>query len=174
MRNVFAATAFSLVLGASVLSPALAQMGGQSGHRMGMMGGRCATMDMMGHGTMGRSDRGGGMMGNPSRMDAMVAGRLAYLKSELNITEAQTEAWDGYANAVNGRVDTMNGMRQSMMTTMQNGSAVERMDARIAGMEAMLESMKAVSPATKSLYTVLTDEQRKIADLLIGTDCGAM
>ena len=68
----------------------------------------------------------------------------------------------------------MSGMRQSMMANMQNGSAVERMNARIAGMEGMLESMKAVNPAIQSLYTALTDEQKKIADQLIGADCGGM
>jgi hypothetical protein len=41
-------------------------------------------------------------------------------------------------------------------------------------MEAMVETMKAVKPATEKLYAVLSDEQKKIADELIGTDCGAM
>jgi hypothetical protein len=38
----------------------------------------------------------------------------------------------------------------------------------------MVESMSAVKPATEKLYGVLTDEQKKIADQLIGNDCGAM
>ena len=69
----------------------------------------------------------------------MVDGRLAYLKGELNITDAQSEAWTGYANAVKDRVDVMQGMRQAMMDAMQKGSATGRMDARIKSMEAMVE-----------------------------------
>jgi ASC-1-like (ASCH) protein len=60
------------------------------------------------------------------------------------------------------------------MEAMQKGSAIERIDARIKSMEAMVETMKAVKPATEKLYAVLSDEQKKIADELIGTDCGAM
>jgi hypothetical protein len=41
-------------------------------------------------------------------------------------------------------------------------------------MEAMVESMKATNPAMEKLYAVLTDEQKKVADQLIGMDCGAM
>lgn len=127
-------------------------------------------MGMMRHGAMG----GGMMRGGHSRMGAMVAGRLAYLKSELNVTDAQTKAWEGYADAVKSRVETMKGMRQSMISAMQDGNAVDRMEARIAGMQAMLEAMKAVAPATEALYTVLSDDQKKRADQLIGADCGAM
>ena len=144
---------------------------------MGMMGGGCPMMGMMGRGMMGRgwSDDQGGrhMMGRHPRMGAMVDGRLAYLKSELEITDAQAAAWDAYATAVEGRVETMQGMHEGMMETMTAGTAIERMDVRIAGMEAMLESLKAMKPATEGLYAALSDDQKKLADELIGNDCGA-
>jgi hypothetical protein len=120
---------------------------------------------MMGQGMMG---------GRQVRIGAMIEGRLAYLKDELKLNDTQIEAWNGYAEAVKGRVKVMQGMRESMMDAMQKGSAVERLDARISGMEAMLEAMKAVKPATVNLYSVLTAEQKKTADQLIGVDCGAM
>lgn len=169
MKNTGVVAAFIVGFGTLVLSAAAAQTNNQPMPMMGMMGGGCPTMGMMGHGRMGR-----GMMGNHSKMGAMVAGRLAYLKSELNITDAQSEAWEGYADAVTSRVQTMKGMRQNMHAVMQNGGAIERMEARIATMETMVEAMKAVSPATKELYSNLSEEQRKIADNLIGMDCGAM
>lgn len=167
--------ALALALVAASLSPSHAQ--GSNG-MMGMMGGGCPTVGMMGQGGMGSGgwgERGWfrGMMGRQPRMGAMVEGRLAYLKGELNITEEQKAAWDAYASAVNGRVETMQGLHQGMVETMQKGSATERMDARIAAMEAMLESMKALKPATEGLYAVLTAEQKTIADDLIGGDCGA-
>ena len=145
---------------------------------MGMMGGGCAMMGMMGRGMMmgrGWDDerRGRHMMRGHPRMGAMVEGRLAYLRSELEITDAQATAWDAYAAAGKDRVETMQGMHESMMETMQDGTAIERMDVRIAGMEAMLESLKAMKPATEGLYSALGDDQKKLADELIGTDCGA-
>ena len=141
---------------------------------MGMMGGGCPIMGMMGRGGLGEGGQGQGMMRRQPKMGAMVEGRLAYLKGELDITDAQATAWEGYVSAVKARVELMKGMRESMFETMQKGTATERMDARIAGMEAMLGAMKAMKPATEALYAVLSDEQKKVADELIGTDCGAM
>lgn len=175
MSRFLITAALAIATGAASLSPALAQ---SPNGMMGMMGGGCPTVGMMGHGLRGPGgwgDRGwfGGMMGRQPRMGAMVEGRLAYLKGELNVTEAQKPAWDAYAAAVGGRVDVMQGMHLTMVDKMRAGSAIERMDARIAAMEAMLESMKALKPATEGLYAVLTPEQKAIADDLIGGDCGA-
>jgi len=166
--------ALALAMNATALSPSLAQNAGGPGGMMGMMGGSCPTMGMMGRGGWGEGRQGHGMMGRQPRMAAMVDGRLAYLKGELDITDAQAAAWEGYASAVKARVDLMKGMHESMFEIMQKGTVAERMDARIAGMEAMLEAMKAMKPATEALYAVLSDEQKKVADDLIGADCGAM
>ena len=174
MTNRFTAAALVVTLGAVALSPAIAQSGDQSQPMMGMMGGGCPTLGMMGQGGAGQGMSGQGMMTGRTRMGAMVDGRLAYLKAELGITDAQVEAWNGYADAVRSRVDAMEEMRQGMIDAMQKGSATARMDMRIQGMETMLETMKAVKPATEQLYTVLSDEQKKVADQLIGMDCGAM
>ena len=45
------------------------------------------------------------MMGPGMMMDfgPMMEGRLAYVKAELGVTEAQTAAWDGYVSAVKAR-----------------------------------------------------------------------
>lgn len=171
MARIAKSAALALALAAASLPPSYAQ--GQNG-MMGMMGGGCPTVGMMGHGGGGWGDRGWFRgMGRQPRMGAMVEGRLAYLKGELNITEEQKPAWDAYASAVSGRVETMQGLHQGMVETMRTGTATDRMDARIAAMEAMLESMKALKPATDGLYAVLTAEQKAIADDLIGGDCGA-
>jgi hypothetical protein len=114
------------------------------------------------------------MMGGHARMGAMAEGRLAYLKSDLKITDAQQAAWKEYADAVTDRVGVMQRVRQTMMEAMRTGDANERMDARITGMESMVAAMKAMKPATEKLYAVLSDEQKKGADQLIGMSCGAM
>jgi len=174
MNRLLTTVTLAFALGATAFSPSVAQTTAQTRPMMGMMGGDCPTMGMMG--MMGGQAGIGGraVMGSPARMDAMADGRLAYLKGELSITDAQMEAWKGYADTVKGRVDVMQQMRQGMMEAMQKGSATELMDARIKGMEAMLGALKAVKPATEKLYAALNDEQKKIADRLIGIDCGAM
>jgi hypothetical protein len=182
--------------------PAMAQQGQQQMPMGGMMGqggtgmmgqGSPGTMNqgMMGQGMMGGCPMMGGMgqgmmmgwgmqgMMNPAMMGMMmggpaVQGRLAYVKAELGITDAQTAAWDGYASAVNARVTSMQGMHAQMMQAMQTGSAMARMDAHIKAMESMVESLKALKPATEALYAVLTDEQKKQADQLLGGGCGMM
>lgn len=174
MKQLFATAALALALGAIALSPSVAQTTGQTRPMMGMMGGGCPTIGMMGQGKLGQGRLGQGMMGRQARMGAMVDGRLAYLKGELDITDAQIEAWKGYADAAKGRVEVMQGTRQGVTDAMQKGSAIERMDVRIKSLEAMVEAMKAVKPATEKLYATLTNEQKKVADQLIGIDCGAM
>ena len=170
MKKLFATAAVALALSAAVLSSSIAQNNDQAGPSMGMMGGGCPMMGMIGHGMMGQ----GTMWGHQTGMGAIVDGRLAYLKGELKITDAQIDAWNGYAEAVKGRVNVMQGIRERMIDAMQKGGAVERMDVRISGMEAMLETMKTVEPEMVKLYSALTVEQKKIADQLIGVDCGAM
>lgn len=178
MNRLLTTAAIALALAIPSFSPALAQ-GGMGPGGMGMMGGGCPMIGMMGQGMMGpgmwgQGNGGPGMMARQPRVEAVVEGRLAYLKGELEITDTQTEAWTGYAEAMTARIDLMQGMRQGMYEAMQSGTAIERMDSRIAGMEAMLEAMKGLKPATESLYGVLTDEQKELADQLIGVDCGAM
>jgi hypothetical protein len=155
---------------AAVVSPSFAQSAGEM-PMMGMMGGGCLMMqDMADQGMMGQNMMARGM-GN---MAAMIEGRLAYLKSALGITQEQEPVWINYVDTVKSQVAAMQGMHQNMMEVMQKGSAVDRVDARIGAMEAMLDAMKAMKPATEKLYAGLKDEQKKIADQLIGTHCGAM
>lgn len=167
--------AMIVAMGVALISPTYAE---PEQDMMGMMGGGCPTFGMMGHGRMGQGGWGDGgwsrgHAGRQPKMGAMVEGRMAYLKGELNITADQQAAWDAYTAAVTGRVKLMQSIHEGMANTMQTGTATERMDARISGMEAMLESMQAMKPATEGLYAVLTDQQKGVADELIGGDCGA-
>jgi hypothetical protein len=169
-------------------TPALAQQDGQEGGMMGqggagqdkgmmkggmMQGGMmgqskssCPKMSgMMGHGMMGR-----GMMHSRPMMEA----RLAYIKADLEITDAQTDAWDAYADAFRKRHDSMTSMRADMMQAKIDGTAEQRLDARIKAAEAKLEGLKALKAPTEALYQVLSDEQKKKADALLGGGCGMM
>ncbi len=61
-----------------------------------------------------------------------------------------------------------------MMKAKEDGTVMDRMDARIKAMESMVDSLKTLKPATEALYAVLTDEQKKEADQLLGGGCGMM
>ena len=137
-------------------------MGGQDMSGCPMMGfGRRGTKQGMGHGAMMHSV-------------PMMEGRLAYIKADLEIADAQMAAWDAYANAVRARHATMEGMRAEMTKAKESGSALQRLDARIKALESKLDSMKALKPVTEGLYAVLSDEQKKKADQLLGGGCGMM
>lgn len=143
-------------------------MGQGKGDMMGQgMGGMMGGCPMMGQGMQGM---GHGMM----HSGPMMEGRLAYIKADLEITEAQAAVWAAYADAVRARHAGMEGMHADMMKAKVGGSALERMDAHIKAMESMVESLKALKPATEALYAVLTDEQKKKADQLLGGGCGMM
>ena len=173
---------------AVVATPVLAQQGGQGGGKMGnggpgqgkgTMQGGMMQGGMMGHrkstcakmsGMMGQGKMGKGMMHSRPMMEA----RLAYIKADLEITDAQTDAWNAYADAFRKRHDAMASMRTDMMEAKNSGTAEERLDARITATEAKLEGLKALKAPTEGLYQVLSDEQKKKADALLGSGCGMM
>jgi len=185
MKASIAAAVLGLALSTAAVSPSFAH----TQTMMEPMGGPCPMMDMMDQGMMGQGTMGQGMMGQGTmgqgmmsqgtmawhpNMDALAIGRLAYLEAELGITDSQMMAWNRYAEAVKGNMVTMQGMHQNMMMAMHDGTMIDRLDARIGGMEAMVEAMKAMKPAAEELYAVLSDDQKTIADILIGMSCGAM
>jgi Spy/CpxP family protein refolding chaperone len=145
-------------------SPQGGMMGGMMGGRMmgegngGMLGG-CPMGDM--------GSKGGMMMGSVPMME----GRLAYIKADLEITPAQEQAWNAYADAVRARHTAMQSIHGDMAKAMQSGNALDRMDARIKALQAKVDSLKTLKPAMEALYAVLTDLQKKEADQLLGGGC---
>ncbi|MGE0699444.1 MAG: Spy/CpxP family protein refolding chaperone [Hyphomicrobiaceae bacterium] len=142
---------------------------------------------MMEHGMMGQGmgpgmgmQRGmgyGPMMGGCGMLGAdngkpYIDGRLAFLKAELGITDAQKAAWDGYAAALRKNLENMQSMRAAMIAAAGDGTPVERLDRRLTAMEARVTTLKEVKPALATLYGALSEEQKKKAsDLLSGMGC---
>ncbi len=96
-------------------APAMGMMGGG----MGMMGGDMGAMmqrmmpmmrGMMAQHGMERMDGPMGMMA-PGRVE----GRIAFLRTELQITEAQTPAWNAFADVLRAQARGMGAMRSRMM-----------------------------------------------------------
>jgi hypothetical protein len=152
-----------------------AQQGG-GGMGPGSMGpGGMMHGPMMHDGGMGRGGMMGGcMMGMMSQDDGstFAEGRIAFLKAELAITDAQKDPWSAYAEALKHNFEGMKSMRQNMMSASQGKTPVERLDAHIAAMEGRIKSLNEVKPALTKLYDALSAEQRKKADeIMSGMGC---
>ena len=160
-------------------APAPAMNPGAGGPGMGsMMGAMMGNMDQMM--SMMRMMRGMMMpqSGGPARMEMMpaehVEGRIAFLKAELGITEAQLPQWNAYAEALRATAKTMQGAMAGMMSGTKPATLPARMDAMVMMMTVRLETLKTTATAGKALYATLTDAQKKLADDLIMSPMGGM
>jgi LTXXQ motif family protein len=140
-----------------------------AGMPMGAMPGASGGMPMMGMMQM--------MMGQ-NGMAGHVEGRIAFLKTELKITEAQSAQWSQFAEALRANARRMTEMHGKMSGMMSQGgaamSAPERLDRMETMMTAMLESVRTTKAALTPLYAALTDEQKKLANDLIRGPMGMM
>jgi len=108
-------------------------------------------------------------MGGMSMMAGHVEGRLAFLKTELKITDAQLPLWNGVADAIRASAKSVSEMSGPMMGGMHTGTLPEKLAAREKMMTAHLEALRKFKAAVDPLYAALSDEQKKTADeLLIG------
>jgi LTXXQ motif family protein len=142
-------------------------MGGDMGPMMPMMR-MMQTMRMM-DSMMSRVGTGMAMMSGQH-----VEGRIAYLKTELGITEAQLPQWNAFADAMREGAKSMQVAMAANMGSGMPTAAPARSDAMIAMMTARLETMKKTSEAGKALYAVLTDAQKKSADDLMMSPMAGM
>jgi hypothetical protein len=134
----------------------------------GMMGSRG-----MGYGMMGWSGQGGAMCG---MMTGHIEGRLAYLKTELKITDAQATLWDAYANAARANTQVMTTHCTAMMGSAQASGATlpDRLDQHEQLMTAQLEAIRNMNKALKPLYAALTDNQKQALYQLPWSPMGMM
>ena len=128
---------------------------------MGMM----QTMGMMGHG-----------MGGMATIDR-VEGRIAFLRAELKITDAQADAWNGFADALRANAKRLGEVRASMMP--QSGDAqpqastlAGRLDLQEQWLLARLEGIRTMKSAFTKLNETLSDEQKKTANDLLAPHMG--
>lgn len=166
--------AASLILAGSAFAqqppaeqPATSRPGGPQGPMgHGKMGHGMMGPGMMGHGMMGGHH--GMMMMAPGMLQAFAEGKLAFLKSWLGITEAQSGPWNGFADAVRTQVKNLAEQQQKWMPTpgQPEPSLPQSVDRHLQMMEDHLAAMKKVKPALDPLYQALTPEQRQKADQL--------
>lgn len=151
-------------LAASLTAPAAAQQHMQGGmqNSPGMMQGQGMHDQMMG----GMGSMGGHMMGDgPAKH---IEGRLAFLKTELGITDAQMDVWEDYADAVRSATGSMQQMHETMMSGDWPTSFPERMERREQMLSARIENLRTLREAAVPLYEALDDQQKRVADSIMG------
>jgi chromosome segregation ATPase len=96
-----------------------------------------------------------------------IEGRLAFLKTELKITDAQMPQWNAFADVLRqsdkarrDRFEAMRGKRG------QETTALERLEQRERASETRAQELKQYVGAFRPLYQSLSDEQKKTADEL--------
>src|SRR5512143_3943058 len=133
---------------------------------------------MMGPGMMGHGDGAPWMMGMgahhgmmmaPGMIQAFAEGKLAFLKSWLGITEAQSGPWNAFADVVRAEAKSLTEAQQKRMPTsgQPEWTLPQWIDRHLQTMDECLVAMKKVKPALDALYQALTPEQRQKADQLI-------
>lgn len=137
-------------------------MGGQ-----GMMGGM-SMMNMMGMMQMMGGDGPG--MGMIDRVE----GRIAFLRTELKITDLQAGAWNAFAAALRTNAQHLAAARGGMMGCCQpqGQTLTQRLDAQERWLTARLEGTHAIKTAFTNLYGALSEDQKKTADALLPPHIG--
>ena len=116
--------------------------------------------------------REGGIGGMPTMaaMAGHVEGRLAFLKTELKITQGQLPLWNAVADAIRANAKSMSGMSSGgMMGSGQATTLPDKLAVREKIIAAHLDGLRRFAAAVDPLYATFTPEQKKTADeLLIG------
>ena len=146
-------------------------MMGGSMPMMNMMGGDMPMMNMM---AMMRMME---MMGLGMAAIDHIEGRIAFLRAELNITEAQASAWNAFADAMRTNAKKLAEVRASMMARLDAGqqqapTMAERLDQQERSLLARLEGTRALKSAVTNLYGTLSEDQKKIANELLAPQMG--
>ena len=152
---------------ASPATPPDAPRGMMRGGMMGMMGGNMPMTGMM------RPSADG--MGGIEAIDH-IEGRIAFLRAELKITDAQATVWNAFADALRSNAKALGELRAAMMP--QAGSSqpslVDRLTRQEKWLSVRLEGTRAIKSALANLAGTFSDEQKKAADELLAPHLAMM
>jgi hypothetical protein len=154
-------------------SPKGGMMGG--GGMMNHMGGKMHMMEMMQK--MGMMRHGGGAgPGGGTGMATIdrIEGRIAFLRTELKITDAQNAAWNAFADALRANAKSLGEVRAAIVAGSAQQSLVERFALQEKWLAARLEGVRAIKSPMVYLMAALSDDQKKTADELLAPHMGMM
>ncbi len=164
-KNLLASGVLALAIigGAGCLAPAFAQSASSTSSSPDMMmngHGKSSSSGMMGHGGMMSCNESG-----------HIDGRIAFLKTELKITEAQMDKWNAYVEAYRAHAEKMTQDCAAKKTKRGSSASMDPLPKRLDDMEQrMTEHLAALQTMKKAaipLYDVLSAEQKKTADQLL-------
>lgn len=112
-----------------------------------------------------------------------IEGRIAFLKAELKITDAQAPAFDKFAEAIRVSTKEAQALYEARKPPAPPAAgqapverppltALERIERRAEGAQVMAASSQRMLDAFKPLYASLTDDQKKTADELVARFAG--
>lgn len=104
----------------------------------------------------------------PSRIE----GRIAFLRAELKITNAQAAAFDNVANVMRENDSARRAAFEARQQRGQQASLLDRLDQRQKGAESMAAATGKLKAAWAPLYASLSDDQKKTADELFAPQRG--
>jgi hypothetical protein len=129
-------------------------------------------MPMMGTMRMMMGEEG---MGGMAMMAGHVEGRVAFLKTELKITEGQLPLWNGVADAMRANAKSMRAMMSGgMMAGSQTATLPDKLALQEKMIAAHLDALRRFKEAVDPLYAALSPEQKKTADQLLMGSMGMM
>ncbi len=98
-------------------------------------------------------------------------GKIAFLKAELQITEAQEPQWRAVEEALRAGAERMQKTRKEFRATRdgkkEGVSALDRLTRMEAAATGAAESLREIRTAFEPLYASMSDEQKKRADSLL-------
>jgi hypothetical protein len=129
-----------------------------------MMGGQrgFARSQGMGPGMMG------GQMGfaQLTTDTAAVDSYLSNIKTQLNISDRQKEAWNNYTETVKAQITVHTDLHNTIHTTTTNQTQLEMNEQHLTAMETMISQKQAVFEAYQALYGTLDATQQEAANQL--------
>lgn len=128
------------------------------------------SMDMMQR--MGMMGSGMGGMATIDRVE----GRIAFLRAELKITDAQADAWNGFADVLRANAKRLAEVRVAIMPKPGDAQPASTLAARLDQQEqwlaARLDGTRAMKSAFAKLNEALSDDQKKTANDLLTPHMG--
>jgi LTXXQ motif family protein len=93
-----------------------------------------------------------------------IEGQIAFYKAELHITDAQTAQWNAFADTLRAGAKQLQTAYLAMMPGDALPSVTDQLAKRRQLLTAELDSLQSIEPVARTLYDVLSPEQKKLAD----------
>lgn len=94
---------------------------------------------------------------------ARLEGRIAFLRTELRITGAQTPTWESFATALRAGREHLDAARSALQDSSTNADPMARLESYENHLKARTEAIHTTRMAFSSLFDQLDDAQKRMA-----------